>query len=448
VRKEEALAELADVVRASGLIEPNSGVIVMVSGGPDSACAAAAVASTLGPANVHALHHNYGLRDAASADEAICRRLCAALRIDLHVERGKVGEGNMQAEARRLRYEAAERLRSRTDSQSIATGHTQTDVAETVLYRLASSPGSRALLGLPPRNGRVVRPLLALDRQRTRELALAAGLPFADDESNEDLRFARNRIRARVLPELAELNPAAERNIAETRAELAEEAELLDRVVLEALDAGGAGAGSVAIRAQALAESEPGLRRLALRALAERAAGRSVPLGRERAADILRLAATPEGGAIELGGGLLAICEGGFVRFQASEAEAAPEPVALRLPGRARIGRWEVRAELHPAPVEPAGPELATLDAAALDGAIEVRTWREGDRIRPLGMDGSKTLGDLFADRDVPRSLRHALPVVTVDGRIVWVAGVAVSEDFRLEPETEQVAVLTARVLE
>ena len=79
---------------------------------------------------------------------------------------------------------------------------------------------------------------------------------------------------------LREVNPGAERNIAETRAELAEEAELLERVVLEALDGAGAGAGAVAIAAAALAAWEPGLRRLALRALAERAAGRQVPLGR------------------------------------------------------------------------------------------------------------------------------------------------------------------------
>jgi tRNA(Ile)-lysidine synthase len=448
VRKEEALEELAEEVRSSGLLDPGHAVVVMVSGGPDSACAAAGLARALGPAHVHALHVNYGLRDAADEDVGVCRRLCAALRIDLHVERASLGDGNLQAEARRLRYEAAERLRARTDSRWIATGHTRTDAAETTLYRLATSPGSRALLGLPPRNGRVVRPLLGLDRERTRELALAAGLPFADDESNEDESFARNRIRSRLLPELRELSPAAERNIGETRAELAEEAELLERVVLEALRDAGADAGSVAIRAEALADFEPGLTRLALRALAERATGRSVPLGRERAAEILRLAATPEGGTVELGGGLTAECEGGFVRFQASEAEAAPEPVALRLPGRARIGRWEIRAEIHPAPVDPAGPELATLDAAALTGRIEVRTWREGDRIRPLGMEGSKTLGDLFADRDVPRSLRHTLPVVTVDGRVAWVAGVAVSEDFRLAPQTEEVAVLTARVLE
>jgi tRNA(Ile)-lysidine synthase len=68
--------------------------------------------------------------------------------------------------------------------------------------------------------------------------------------------------------------------------------------------------------------------------------------------------------------------------------------------------------------------------------------------MRPLGMDGSKSLQDLFTDRGVPRSLRHRLPVVTAAGRVVWVAGVAVSEDFRLVPEAREVAVLTARVLD
>jgi tRNA(Ile)-lysidine synthase len=447
--KQAALEELRRIVQASDLIDPGSSVVVMASGGADSACAAAGLARFLGAASVHAVHVNYGLREGATAGEAACRRLCAALRLDLHVERPHGLEGeNLQAAAREARYAAAERLRARAGAELIVTGHTLTDLAETVVYRLASSPGTRPLLGLPPRSGRVVRPMLALGRERARELAIAAGLPFADDETNEDLSFARNRVRARILPELEAISPAAQRNIAETRAELAEEAELLDRVVLEALEASGAGAGAVAIRAEALAESEPALRRLALRALAERAAGRPVALGRARAAEILALAARPEGGAVDLGGGLRALCEAGFVRMQAAAGEAAPEPVALRLPGRARIGQWEVRAELHPGPVEPAGPELATLDARTLEGRLEVRTWREGDRIRPLGMRGTKTLGDLFTDRHVPRSLRHSLPVVTVDGEVAWVAGVAVSDDFRIETETEEVAVLTAKVLD
>ncbi len=251
-----------------------------------------------------------------------------------------------------------------------------------------------------------------------------------------------------MLPVLRDVNPAAERNVAETRAELAEDAALLERVVLEALERAGAGAGAVAIPAAALADWEPALRRLALRALAERAAGRQVALGRLRAAQIERLAGEPEGGTVDLGGGLVAICESSLIRFRAAAGDAAPAPAALNLPGRVRVGDWEVRAELHPGPVTPAGPDLATLDAAALRGPIEVRTWRQGDRIRPLGMAGTKTLGDLFADRGVPRSVRPTLPVVTVGGDIAWVAGVAVSELFRLDPDAERVAVLTARALD
>jgi tRNA(Ile)-lysidine synthase len=314
-----------------------------------------------------------------------------------------------------------------------------------VLYRLATSPGARALRAMPDRRGRLIRPLLGLSRERTRELAAAAGLPFADDPSNLEPSFARNRIRIEVMPVLAELG-AAEATIAETHAELVEEGDLLERLVLAELEAAGSPPGSAQIDAGALGDLPPSLRRLALRALAERAAGRTVALGRDRAAEIARVAGRPEGGIVELGGGVRAVCEAGTVRFDvASPADAAPEPVALMVPGTCRVGRWEVRAELHPVPVEPAGPDLATLDAEALGGRLEVRTWRQGDRIQPLGMGGTKSLQDLFTDRGVPRSARHDLPVVIAEGRVAWVVGVAVSDEFKLAPSTTKVAVLTAR---
>ena len=446
---ERALDELADVVADSGLLTDRHSVLVLVSGGADSACVAAGLVGLVGSEDVHALHVNYGLRDDADDGEAAARWLCAALRIDLHIERVRGPlEGNVQAAARKIRYEAAERLRARTGSDWIATGHTRTDVAETVVYRLASSPGTRALLGLAPRSGRVIRPLLKLEREEVRALADIAALPYVDDPTNEEPAFARNRVRSELLPGLRELNPAAVRNIAETRAELAEEAELLQRVVLEALAAAGSDAGSVAIAADALGSFEPGLRRLALRALAERASGRAVPLGRARAAEIARLAGRPEGGTVELGGGLVASCEAGFVRFLVETPDAAPQPSDLTVPGRTRLGDWELRAELRRGPLEPAGPDVATLDARAVDGRMIVRTWREGDRIRPLGMRGHKTLQDLFTDAGVPRSLRRTVPVVTVDDEVAWVVGVAVSEDFRLSEDAERVALLSARVLD
>jgi tRNA(Ile)-lysidine synthase len=436
---------LERIVGSSGLVPRDSSGVVLISGGPDSTCLAAGLAEHCGRPEVHALHLNYGLRDSAAADEQVCRRLCAMLRIDLRVERPRLGEGNVQASARDARYAAAELLRERLGCDWVATGHTRTDVVETVLYRLASSPGRRALLGLPARRGRVVRPLLGIERPEARELVERAGLPFADDPTNLDQRFARNRIRTEVLPALREINPAAERNLAETRAELAEEGRVLDRIAAEVLEAAGGGPGTIAIRADALEDVEPALRRLALRRLAEAAAGTEVSLGRARAAEIWRLAQLPEGGEVDLGGGVTAVCEQGLIRIRVGEA-SQPEPVALTVPGQCRFGAWEVSAELRSPPVTVNGPERAVLDPGALGGDVVVRAWREGDRIRPLGMDGTKALQDLFTDRKVPRSLRHTLPVITSRDRVAWVAGVAVSEDFRLGETPAEVVVLSARL--
>jgi tRNA(Ile)-lysidine synthase len=409
---------------------------------------------------VTALHVNYGLRDDSDSDQAEMEALCERLGIEAVIDSGfgagraGAGEGNLQAAASEYRYARAERLRAEAGAAWIATGHTRTDLAETVIYRLASSPGGRAMLGLAPRRGHVVRPLLAIGREEARSLAVGAGLPFHDDPSNTDSAFRRVRIRQEVLPVLREINPAAEQNVAATWAELAEEGDLLAALADAALADAGVARGDLAVsviesgrssplRAADLDELHPAVRRLALRQLAEWTARRQVPLPPQRAAEIWRLAKDPEGGEVELGGGLSAICEAGTIRF-ALEADPAPDPVDLDVPGDCVFGRWKVRAELEPVPDDPLGPDVAMLDAERLGPALEVRAWRDGDRMRPLGLEGSKSLQDLFTDSHVPRSLRHSLPVVVAGKRIAWVAGVAVSEEFKLTPGSREAAVISA----
>jgi tRNA(Ile)-lysidine synthase len=437
---------LAEAIRSSGVIAEDSSGVALCSGGADSAALVAGLAEVRGGGAVLVLHLNYRLRPDSDRDEAVCRELCERFGLELIVEKPRLGEGNLQAEAREARYAAAEAVRRQRGLDWVATGHTRTDLAETVLYRLATSPGRRALLGLPPRRGVIVRPLLALDRERVRALAAEAELPFRDDPTNADPLYARNRIRNEILPVLRDLSPAAEQVIAETQAELAEESEALEGLAAEALRGAGAEAGGV-VAAEALAELPPALRRLALRALAERAAGAPVPLGRERAAAIWRLVQDPEGGVIELGAGVEAQVEQGHVRFRTGPA-AEPEERTLPVPGVCRFGHWEVRAEVSGSIPEAAGAERAALDPGRLGGTLRVRSWREGDRIRPLGLGGSKSLQDLFTDRKVPRSLRRTLPIVTAGDRIAWIAGVAVSEEFAASPGSEQVAVLSAGIID
>lgn len=417
--------------RASGLVPAGPPLLVMLSGGADSVCLLD-VAVRLGAA-VTALHVNYGLRDESGADERHCRELCERLGVELVVERAALpGGGNLHARARDARYLLAERHAA----GDYAAAHTLSDQAETVLYRLAVSPGRRPLLGMEPRRGRLVRPLLAATRDETRAHCRARDLAWRDDASNADPRFARARVRHGLLEALREISPTAERTIAETAAQLREEADALESVTSRAIDQLG---GGPAVEAGALAELGPGLARLVLRRLAEREAAGPHPLSRADVDAILALAGAGGTRSLDLGGGLRAVAEYGTLRFQAGAPDSVPEPVTLPIPGSAGFGRWRIEAR-------PGGGGEAELDAAALGATATVRGWRDGDRIRPAGLGGSKSLQDLFTDRKVPRELRRSLPIVEARGEIAWVAGLAVGERFAPTAATATRVGLSARL--
>jgi len=408
--------------RDSGLVRAGEPLLVMVSGGGDSV-ALLDIAVRLG-ASVTALHVNYGLREGAESDEELVRELAGRLEVPLDVRQVTLpAEGNLQELARDARYSLAEQLAE----GDYAAAHTASDQAETVLYRLAVSPGSRALHGMAPRRGRLVRPLLEVTREEVRDHLRARGLEWREDPSNADRRFARARIRHDVLDALRELSPAAERTIAETARQLREEAELLDAAVAEAVEELG---GGPALSLDALRELPAALQRLVLRSLAGRT------LSRE---ELTRLLAVGNQGTVslDLGGGLRAVAEYGTLRFSRAADAEPPAPVELAVPGRARFGDWELEARLE-------GPgDVAVTD---LGPAVTVRAWRDGDRMRPAGLGGTKSLQDLFTDRKVPRALRRTLPVVESGGEIVWVAGVAVDERFASAAGAPGAVALTAHV--
>jgi len=433
---------LAEAIRGSSLIERESRGLVLLSGGPDSVALLAGLAAWQAESRPLALHVNYGLRAESDADQAVCAEVCDRLGIELVVIRAGSPEGNIQAWARERRYEEAETLRRQRGLGWIAVGHTMSDVAETVIYRLVSSPGRRSLAAMRPRNGRVLRPLLSLTRAETRELATATGLPFADDLSNQDPAFSRARIRAEVLPPLLEINPGAVANVALTRAELIEEGDLLEDLagrLLEGVESGGT------IRAAALTDAHPALRRLALRQFTERELGRQVSLSLATAAAIWRIANDPEGGRIDLGSDDSLVVESGLITVESgTDRTFDAGPVELRLPGTAAWGGWWLSARTLEPPFTPRSGLAAALDLEATGTRLRVRGWQPGDRIQPLGMKGSKTLQDLFTDAGIPRSKRHRTPVMLAGDRIVWVAGVAVAEPFRLRPSTRSAICITA----
>ena len=264
-----------------------------------------------------------------------------------------------------------------------------------------------------PRSGSVVRPLHSISREETRAVAEEAGLPFVDDPSNETPRFARNRIRAEVLPVLAEIGPRSSATSPPPTPSCTRRPSCSPRVVAEALERAGAGAGATAIAADGAAarcgracgawpcaSSPSGAAGRAgpAQPRARRRGSRASPPTRGRRGRARRRASS-------------AICEAGRGPLRAPArtplARAGPDERPRARPGSATGSCAPSSAA---APVDPGGPDLATLDADALGDEVEIRAWRDGDRMRPLGLGGSKSLQDLFTDRGVPRSERVADP--------------------------------------
>jgi tRNA(Ile)-lysidine synthase len=303
--------------RAGDLLHPGGSVVAMLSGGRDSVCLLHVAVSICGAASVRAMHANYGLRGEDSArDERHCAALCERLGVTLESVRARRRDssaGNLQAWARDVRYEAAARIaRERGEDTVVATGHTASDQVETILYRLAASPGRRALLGMSAREGRVVRPLLGITREQTAAYCRACGLPWREDESNECERYARARVRHGLARELRAVHPAAEANVLRTAALLREETELLDALVSAEL----AGADEIAL--ERLQELAPALQRLIVIRLAERAVGAFVPQAGDRVGEIIELAAQAgRRGRMELhvGASAAAVVQAGVLRM-------------------------------------------------------------------------------------------------------------------------------------
>jgi len=419
------------------MVTPGDHVLVAVSGGADS------VALLLGfldlrdalGVTVSAAHLDHRLRGAESArDRAFVEALAHAHGIPCRADAADVPAGNLEAEARRVRYAFLERAADELGATRIATAHTRDDQAETVLLRLLHGAGRRGLGGIRPCRGRIIRPMLACDRIQVRTFLLERGATWRRDYSNFDLGLERARVRHGFLPALTrELNPRLAATLADVADVMREEDALLDRLA------------AVTVRSRLLTVDvldaiEAPLARRAIRVWWRRH-GAERRLGRIHVESIRALAKRATGdGQVAVPGGAI-VREGRTLRFRTGPTERGPVvPWEEELvPGQDRVtpGGWTLRLSECPRP-ETSAPsdDTCIIDAETVRGPFLVRNRRTGDYLSALGLGGRTSIKRLFSSRHVPRVLRDDHPLVTTDGEVLWVPGCGRSERGLVGPAT------------
>lgn len=217
-----ALETFESTVRRSiarrGLVERSATVLVALSGGPDSTALLHALVALRRRGELRAVfacHVDHQLRAGSHADGERCAALCGRLEVPLVRVAVDVGPGaSVQQAARRARYRALAAAAAQVGADRVATGHTRTDQAETVLLRLLRGAGARGLGGIPARRGRFVRPLIDCSRAEVLAYLAAAGATYLEDPSNASPRYLRNRVRRELAPALEALAPGIERRLA------------------------------------------------------------------------------------------------------------------------------------------------------------------------------------------------------------------------------------------
>ncbi|MFK7696876.1 tRNA lysidine(34) synthetase TilS [Paenibacillus sp. HJGM_3] len=485
----ELVRNVERFIREHRLLEPRDSIVAAVSGGPDST-ALLHILHRLSEAwgwTLTAAHLDHGFRGPESVAEA--EGVAAfAHKLGIRCELGAVdmpaivraSGDNPQTAAREERYAFLAGVAARVGAVRLATAHHANDQAETVLMRLLRGTGPSGLTGIPMRRRmnelELVRPLLRIYKEELVRYCEMLELPYAEDSSNRSRKYTRNRIRLDVWPALLPFNPQLPESINRLADLMQEEDDFIRQEALRIWPTLVTEfAHGIAFSRTAFLTLHIALQRriihLILNYVCEEADASDYnrverirhAIGQEEPPSVTiqlqgtaalvreydRVSVLRQAEFAGKERGVQASDEEGMTRTQAEEG-------AVRwggaLYGTIRtLADWKDRAR-ETQPMRPSdgaaswirsSPQEAFFDFDQVEFPLKVRLRREGDRMEPLGLKGSKKVKDMFIDHKVPPSLRDRLPLIEDGaGRLLWIPGLRRSRHALIGPGTERVLAL------
>ena len=438
------------------MIEEGGCIPAAVSGGADSMCLLEILRELREKSGfqLRVLHVHHGLRESAEGDLEYVAGYCEAAGIPFEAVRvdaaGYAAENGQSVEeaARHLRYEALKSAAECWDSEislqsgdthcRIAVAHHLEDQAETVLFNLVRGSKLRGLRGMLPVNGRIIRPLLECSRKEIEDYLRERGITWREDETNEDVRYARNLLRREVMPLLEKINTGAAQHIAKAAEEAAETEEFLrtetGKALKECRELQEIQQSSIVLSIPRLLKEPPLIRRRVVYEVIAEAAGRKKDLRDVHVQDVLKLVRKNGNGRLDVFGGVQVEKVYDRLIFSPAADTETADPKTIK-PGiatsvHAATRRWPMDAGEYSCRVFDFDGNLAAVsrkqytkwfDYDKIGTFPSFRTRREGDRIALDESGRSKSIARYMIDAKIPAELRGRIVLPAAGKEILWV---------------------------
>ena len=456
------MVRVEDFIKENDLLRPGDGVVIGLSGGPDSVCLLLMLCLLrqrydlrLFPVHVH-----HGLRGAeADQDRDFCLELCGRQGLDCRVFEGDVRSMardmhlSEEEAGRTFRYQCFETAAEQAGACRIAVAHHLDDQCETVLLNLFRGSSLAGLAGMPVKRGRVVRPLLCLSRGQILDWLKAGGYSWRSDRTNNEAVYTRNRIRLQLLPFLKEeINPRADRHILQAAQDAGQAQDLIESLAARAYEeAAGQEEGRILLDAVRTADLHPALKKEVLYLALTKCAGGRKDIGRTGVLDLMDLLEGESGRSRDLPGGVRAVKSGGRLILQRRDGQDGSDgqdgdwfcpvpdtfPCSLALPGG---GRMTFHLFSAPRQVQISKKKYTKwVDYDRIKCRLAVRNRREGDFMAISG-GGHKKLKRIFIDGKIPAGERDCMPLLADGRHIIWAAGTGrISEEYKVTERTGRI---------
>lgn len=425
-------------IQTRALLHPESVYLLACSGGMDSICLAHLLIQAQIPFEI--AHVNFQLRgEESEGDREFVQNWADSHGIPFHLNVAETdsfakSKGiSIQMAAREIRYQFFEEIRSSRNLAGILLAHHEDDQLETIFLNLLRGTGIEGIYGMADRKGWLIRPLLPFSREEIKAFLIENRLFWREDSSNQKDDYKRNNLRIHGLPAILELEPDARKNLLTSFSRLRDTGRAFTGLFEDWKKRNIREEGSLQFLSYSAIQNQPGASTLIYFWL------RPFGFNSDQSQSMAESLENPKTGTIFNSPGFM-------VHFDRNELILSPAqeeftPVVLNQNDSVLLldeGIYDLFPQNYPIPLD-RHPDNAQLDLDRLEFPLQIRTWKEGDRIVPLGMSSSKKISDFLIDLKVPLAKKQAVKVLVSGKEIAWVIGLRIADWAKCSPATRQI---------